>query len=154
YTGALEEFVDRFSPATPLDRQLIVALILTLFWGGPPGKRPAFVITSGDRADKHKGRGAGKTTLAELVAKLVGGCISVPTHADPARVLTGLLPPPALPPRVALLDNVKLYRLSSEFIESLITCEMISGHRLYHGHATRTNLLTWVVTVNGASFSK
>jgi hypothetical protein len=141
-TGALKKLVARFAPATVLDRQLILALILTLFWGGPPGKRPTFVITSADATDKNK------------VAKLVGGVISVRTHADPDRVLAGLLSPSALPLRVVLIDNVKTYRLSSEFIESLITCENISGHKLYHGHATRPNFLTWVITVNGPSFSK
>jgi hypothetical protein len=153
-TGALDALVDRFAPATEVDRQLIKALVLTLFWGGPPGKRPSFVITSQEGRDRQQGRGRGKTTMAELFARLVGGNISVRTHANPERVQTSLLSPSALPLRVALLDNVKTYRLSSEFIEALITCESIDGHRLYVGHAVRPNFLLWLITVNGANFSK
>ena len=43
---ALNEFLDFFDPATFHDRQLIKALILTFFWGGKPGQRPAFIITT------------------------------------------------------------------------------------------------------------
>jgi hypothetical protein len=54
---------------------------------------------------------------------------------------------------VVLLDNLKSTRFSNDFLEKLITRTEITGHRLYHGFATRPNLLTWVVTVNGAFFS-
>ena len=52
YTGALDALVDRFAPATPHDRQLLKALVMTLYWGGPAGKRPVFVITSDDEIDR------------------------------------------------------------------------------------------------------
>jgi len=35
-----------------------------------------------------------------------------------------------------------------------VTCQSISGHRLFHGHASRPNYLTWGITINGASYSK
>jgi hypothetical protein len=55
---------------------------------------------------------------------------------------------------VALVDNLKTWRFSSEFFESLITSDEIGGHKLYNGRATRPNFLTTIITVNGASFSK
>jgi hypothetical protein len=38
-------------------------------------------------------------------------------------------------------------------LERLITRTEITGHQMYNGFATRPNLLTWVVTINGAFFS-
>jgi hypothetical protein len=153
-TGRLAQFIARFSPATPQDRELLTAAALTLFWGGPPGKRPAFVLTGGTGLDPKRGCGVGKTTLVELLAGLAGGALTVRPGTSPDRTLAGLLSPSALPLRVALIDNLKSYRFSSDLIESLITAETINGHRLHHGHAARPNLLTWWITVNGAAFSK
>lgn len=154
HTGALDELVDRFEVAGPQDRQLLKALFVTPFWGGPPGKRPAFTITTEPGSDDDRGVGAGKTTVAEMVGKLAGGYISIRHNTSPDRVLAGLLSPEALPYRVALIDNLKSYRFSSELNESLVTCESINGYRLYHGHASRPNFLTTIVTVNGAAYSK
>jgi hypothetical protein len=55
----LREFVDFFSPSSAEDRQLIIALILTVFWGGAGGQRPAFLVTSSD-SGARQGRGSGK----------------------------------------------------------------------------------------------
>jgi hypothetical protein len=43
-TGALDRLVNRFQPASDCDRKLIKALFMTMPWGGPCGKRPAFVL--------------------------------------------------------------------------------------------------------------
>ena len=93
HTGALDQLVNRFRPATDLDHELIKSLIMTVFWGGPPGKRPAYTITTEPGVDDQKRVGTGKTTLAELVAKLVGGYISIRHNTSPDRVLSGLLSP-------------------------------------------------------------
>jgi len=152
-TGKLDELVARFSPATEYDRLLIKAMVLTFFWGGPKGKRPVFAITT-DGGDAKKGRGAGKTTLAEVLAGLVGGVIGLQVRASTDRTRAVLLSPAAWGRRVVLIDNLKSYRFSSDEFEGLVTCEEITGHRLHHGFAARPNYLTYVVTVNGASFSK
>ena len=72
---ALDEFLNFFSPSTPEDRELIKALVLTLFWGGEPGQRPAFLITT-DGSGPANGVGAGKTTVVETCSKLCGGFLS------------------------------------------------------------------------------
>ena len=153
-TGRLDELVGRFTPATELDRVLMKAFVMTLFWGGPCGKRPVFTVTADGNADSHRGRGAGKTTFVELCAKLVGGPMAVRTGLSTDRVMAVLLSPSARNKRVALFDNLKAFRFSSDLFESLVTCEDINGHRLNHGHASRPNHLTFAVTVNGASYSK
>ena len=153
-TGRLDEFVDRFKPATEHDRLLMKAFVMTLFWGGPCGKRPAFTITSDPGSDSHKGRGTGKTTFVEICSKLVGGTMAIRASVSTDRALAVLLSPSAANKRVALFDNLKAYRFSSDFFESLVTCESINGHRLNHGHASRPNYITFTITVNGASYSK
>ncbi|MFO0881782.1 MAG: hypothetical protein U0840_31170 [Gemmataceae bacterium] len=153
-TGWLDKLLARFSPATEMDRELLRSLFITPFWGGPPGQRPLYTITTDAQKDQRKGTGAGKTTIAEMVSRLCGGYVSVRPSVSADRTLSVLLSPSSWPRRIALIDNLKSYRFSSDLIESLVTGEEINGHRLHHGHASRPNLLTWLVTINGASFSK
>src|SRR5262249_25967471 len=64
-SGRLDELVGYFCPETPIDRQLIRAWLITPFWGGPPGKRPAF-LAQGPKHDKKQGRGVGKSKLFDV----------------------------------------------------------------------------------------
>jgi hypothetical protein len=151
---ALRELCKRFCPATPTDAALIEALILSLVWGGPPGQRPAWLITAEDEDDEEKGRGVGKSKLAELVAMIVGGFISLSSNEDFGTLKTRLLSPDALPLRVAMLDNIKSLKFSWAEFEGLVTSEVISGKRMYYGEGRRPNTLTYILTLNGASLSK
>lgn len=151
--GKLDELIARFCPKTGRDRQLLKALILTLFWGGPPGKRPQFVIASDEARDEDAGRGTGKTTLVEYLGELVGGCIDIDPCGDRGRIVSNLLSPSSWGQRIALIDNLKSARFSHDLLEKLVTRREITGHRLFCGFGTRPNLLTWIVTVNGAFFS-
>jgi hypothetical protein len=92
-TGKLDALVDRFLPKTSEDRALIKALVLTLYWGGPPGKRPQFVIVADEDKDEDSGRGTGKTTLVQYLSELVGGCIDVEPSGNRERVCSNLLSP-------------------------------------------------------------
>lgn len=139
--------LDRFHPETLADRDLIQAAFATPLWGGAPGCRPAFVITSDD------GRGAGKTTVAEMIGELYGGILQFSANEDIGKIKTRLLTPSALTRRVALLDNVKSHRFSWADLEAMITASSINGHRMFAGDATRPNTLTWFITLNGASLS-
>ncbi len=140
----IDEF---FSLESELDAQLLLAMLATPLWGGPPGARPACMITA------TAGRGRGKTTLAQKIAQLYGGSIEVSSSEDIAKIKTRFLSPDAMPKRIALLDNVKTTRFSWAELESLITADQIDGHRMYVGHASRPNLFTWIITLNGASLS-
>jgi hypothetical protein len=151
--GKLDELVGKFLPKTPRDRQLIKALILTLFWGGPPGKRPQFVIAADEAEDRDAGRGTGKSTLPQYLGELVGGCIDLDHAGNRDRIGNILLSPSSWSRRVVLLDNLKTARFSNDYLEKLVTRTEITGHRLFHGFAARPNLLIWVITVNGAYFS-
>ncbi len=67
----LQKLVDPLLSATPVDRSLIEAAIVTPFWGGDSGLRPIFMITA------KAGRGAGKSVLAQTIGDLAGGAITV-----------------------------------------------------------------------------
>ncbi len=144
---ALEALLDRFTPETEHDRQLIAAMFASVVWGETGGQRPAFLLTA------DVGRGAGKTTLARMLAELAGGKFEIHPSEDEGRIKNRLLSPESLTLRVALIDNLKSMKFSWDFVEGLITCDSIGGHRLYCGNATRPNNLIWVMTVNGASLS-
>jgi len=143
----LQKLLDRFRPATTIDRDLIQAAFMTALWGGSPGCRPAFVITSDD------GRGVGKSTVAEVVGYLCGGHIDVSAGEDVEKLKTRLLTPSARTKRIALLDNVKTQRLSWAELEAMITASIISGRQLYVGEGQRPNLMTWFITLNGVSMA-
>lgn len=145
--GCLYELISRFSPAEPVDFDLIIAFLMTLVWGGGGGQRPLFVITS------DSGRGAGKTTFASLLTSLVGGSLQLSAQADDQIIRQRLLSPEGLEKRTVLLDNVKSLKFSWAEFEALITSEKISGKQMYVGEASRVNRITYVVTINGPSLS-
>ncbi len=149
----LDNLVERFSPFGPADAALIRAFILSLFWGGEPGTRPAWLIVGPDN-DPAKGRGIGKSTFLAVLSELVGGLLEISPTEDIVTIKKRLLSPEARPCRVCRIDNVKTHRFSWADLEGLITSPVISGHRMYVGEGRRPNTLMWTVTLNGASMSK
>jgi hypothetical protein len=143
----LRKLLDRFRPETTVDRDLIQAAFMTPAWGGLPGCRPAFVVTSDD------GRGVGKSKVPETIGYLFGGHIDVSAGEDIEQLKTRMLTPGARTKRIALLDNVKTLRLSWAELEAMITSPIISGRQLYVGEGQRPNLLTWFITLNGVSMA-
>jgi hypothetical protein len=150
---ALALLLSRFCPASPIDGDLLRAFFLTLAWGGLPGSRPAWLFMSDDD-DAGGGRGVGKTTAAKVGARLFGGHVDLATNERMPDLITRLLTPDALERRVVLLDNVKSLKLSWGELEALITNDLISGHRMYHGEGRRPNTLTYCLTLNGAALSR
>lgn len=146
--AALNGFLDFFTPDNPLDRQLMLACVATLFWGGPPGQRPGWLISSPLR------QGAGKSSFSEKVADLAGGIFDFNIKADPDKDKTRLLSKDGAGKRCARYDNIKAVRFSLSTLESLITSANISGHRMYHGEGARSNYLTWFVTMNDPELSR
>ena len=53
-----------------------------------------------------------------------------------------------------LVDNVKTSRFSWSDLEALITCDYISGRKMYVGDGRRPNTLVVAITMNGACVSK
>ena len=152
----LGELLDFFCPATEDDRRLVAALFATVFWGGEPGQRPVFLI-SGPEVDpepQRAGRGLGKTTLVGTLGELAGR----PLHFDDGEgigaIKKRLLSPAADRLRLAVLDNVKSECFGGAGLESIVTAEVVSGYRLYAAEASRPNTLVWIVTANGAGFTK
>jgi hypothetical protein len=148
----LNGLLDFFRPATDLDRELIKAFCMTLFWGGPPGQRPAFVITTNDHGT-GKGIGFGKTTLVNTLSKLVGGKM-VKDHNDNMENFKKRIINNHAPFRLIVLDNLKSLRFSSSDFESLITGDEISSRVLFSVNKSIDNLFTVAITVNGVHLSK
>lgn len=149
--GTLDELLSQFNPHSQADRDLLKAAFCTPFWGGYFGSRPAFLI-DGTEGDSMGNRGIGKTTITDAVAHLCGGQVDVSTKSNPDDIKRILLT--AGDVRIVRMDNIKTTNLSSEGIESLITTENISGHRLYVGHGVIPNWFTYFLTFNDASLSR
>jgi hypothetical protein len=153
--GYLERFLDFFSPETRTDRELIRAAILTPFWGGPGGARPAFRIEGPENDDPSKGgRGTGKSTFPVMVSMLVNGYIDLEENEDFPSFKTRLLSNEEGRKRIIRVDNLKTLRLSWAPLEAFITSPIISGRALYRGECQRPNTMTTFITVNGGGLSK
>jgi hypothetical protein len=143
----LRWLLNRFSPETDIDRDLIQAALMTPMWGGPGGTRPAFVFTA------DAGRGCGKSKAVAMISEVVGGHVELSANEDACVIRQRLLSPEGLSKRIAVLDNVKSTRFSWAELEAMITAGIISGKRMYVGEAQRPNTLTWFITLNGVSLS-
>lgn len=141
----LDAFVDLFNPDTPADRQLIQAMLVTPGWGGGFGRRPAFIVMS------DHGRGVGKTSTVEAVAKVWGGFFNLRKDEDWGQFVARLLTP-GQAKRVIFIDNLK-GRMDSQALESTITLPTISGKQMYTGEATIPNSFTWCISANTPELS-
>jgi hypothetical protein len=154
--GMLDRLLDFFVPHSVADRELIRAFVLTVFWGGAPGSRPAFLFEAekaGTTPDE--GRGSGKSILVAVIAQeLAGGMVEVSAHSDIEAIRTRLLSAGARQQRILRLDNVKSHRFSWDDLEGMITSPVISGHVMYHGEGCRPNLFIVAITTNDPSLSK
>jgi hypothetical protein len=151
----LQTFLDFFTPMTPEDRSLLLAFVLSLFWGGPCGKRPAWLIAGPD-VDEHGGRGVGKTTCALKCTHLVGGHVMISNTAEAKSedIERRLLSPNGRKIRNVLIDNLKALKFSWAYLEAIITEEIFSGRQMYVGEGSRPNNLTVIITANGATLSR
>jgi len=151
----LERFLDFFQFASEHDRQLGKAMLMTSLWGGPPGTRPLFVVTT-DSDRPGEGIGYGKSSFVQFVSDITGGYIDVPQDEKLESLKKRLLSPePGVsPPRFIILDNLKSMWFSSPGIESLVTSRAISGWRIYNSETRVPNYYLLVITVNGGSLSR
>lgn len=144
----LRTFLDAMNPETPVDRLLLLATIVTPGWGGEPGTRPAFVISS------SHGRGTGKTSTVTAIAEMLwGGVITIKPDEPHDKVIGRLLGDDGLGSRCVLFDNVK-GRSDSAAMDSLLTARTIDGWRPHHGQYSRLNYMTFFVTSNMPKLSE
>lgn len=137
----LQEFLDALNPATEKDRQLLLAALLTPGWGGPAGARPMFVITS------DHGMGSGKTETAKALGRIWGGATPIQYEDNWSAVCKSIMSSDGWLSKCFLFDNIK-GRFGGAAIESAVTSDRISGHRMYHGTVERYNDATFYLTFN------
>jgi hypothetical protein len=145
----LRQLLDRFCPETKVDRDLILLMFATVFWGGPGGSRPTFVVDSGSK----NSCGSGKSILTDMVSLLAGGAMEITENESIDVIKQRFLSPQGRSKRIARLDNVKSVKFSWSDLESMITLREISGKEMYVGEGARPNTITWLITFNEASFS-
>lgn len=148
--GVLARLLEFFNPDSEVDAALIRALILTAFWGGPPGARPFMVVTGSARGQQS----SGKTKLALAVSELAGGSIGLRLDASKfADDLSKRITSPAYRHcRIGLFDNLVGISQSSELAD-LITSEKIYGRPAFGREVSRLNLLLYIGTTNDCCFS-
>jgi hypothetical protein len=151
--GWIDEFLSMFSPATPRDRTLLEAMLLTLYWGGGPGRRPLFIVAPTEEGAAQQA--IGKSTLARSLARLVGGAMELKLQKQTGfadDLAKQALAPVNLSRRVAIIDNVT-GTLRDDALTDLVTTDTIHGRAAYGTDAKRANVITWVCTTNEATFS-
>lgn len=150
--AALREFVRMFAPATGEDEDLIRAFVATLFWGGPAGQSPLFVILP-EPNDPEAGRGVAKTSVAQHVMGIVGGAITLRSSEKFGDFVKRLINNPTNN-RCILLDNMKCDgKFGWADLESLLTASSISGSKHYVGEGQRPNHFTFAMTTNETDFT-
>lgn len=138
---ALAEFRGHLNAASEIDRDLILAALLTPGWGGPTGTRPIFLITS------NSGTGVGKTKTARMISSVWGKDIGIRPEDDAAKMQSAIVSPSAIGRRIVLLDDAR-GTLKIPSLESALTADEFQGHRLYVGHYTVPNRKTILITTN------
>lgn len=143
---ALGEFLDHLNPATEDDRKLLLACLLTMFWGGEPGTRPMFVLTA------DSGMGAGKTSTAVALSDIAGGACLLDYQDNWTDLSKSMFSSDSWNSRVLLFDNVK-GKYGGSSLEAAATAKTLSGWRAYVGQITRPNDATILVTFNQPSLT-
>lgn len=145
----LRELAGFFCPANPEYRVLLESLFCAPFYFEFNIPRPCWIIDSVD------GASSGKTTLAEIVARLTGteairtGPKELNDRAED--VLKRIVSPSGRQKRIFLLDNVTEQFRCSQFAD-MVTAGSISGRPPYgRGEEARPNNLTYIITANSAS---
>lgn len=143
----LDKFVSAFNPATEVDRQLMIAALMTPGWGGSPGARPMFVFSS------DYGQGAGKTATAKAVGSVWGGSAPLDYEDNWQNISKRIMSSEDWLSRVFLFDNVK-GKFSGSAIEAAVTSEYLTGHKMFVGTVKRPNDATFFITFNMPEMSR
>jgi len=143
----LEKFIQALNPATELDRNLMLACAMTPAWGGPSGARPMFVFTS------DYGQGSGKTETAKAIGRIWGGSACLDYEDNWQNISKRIMSSNDWLSRVFLFDNIK-GRFGGSAIESAVTAEWLTGHKMFVGTVKRPNDATFMLTFNLPEMSR
>jgi len=140
---------------TPADVIMFQAFVASPLYHRDSVPKPFWVI------DSAQGQGVGKSKMVDFVARLYGSprfpgspikTTLTELRDKPEELNKRLLSDTGRQSRIVLLDNATGV-VRSDFLASLITASYISGRRSYgKGEESRPNNLTYVVTVNSATF--
>lgn len=141
-------FVDMFHLESVSSKIVVQSLIASPLWFIPGVPRPSYVI------DSNVGRGSGKTTIPEMVAKLYNSSVLETTLGQLRRnydeFAKRVVSQEGRKKRIVLADNVTGRFESPEWAQ-LITADSISGRPAYgYGEESRPNNLVYVITANSA----
>jgi hypothetical protein len=141
----VNQLLDRYKPATAIDRHLMLVAAATALSGIPGGTRPLFIITA------PAGRGAGKTSFVKGLGLMFGEVSSFSLSDSDEEVCKRMLSPLGRKSSLILYDNLKSGRVSNPGLESRLTARELSGRQMYVGEGLRPNTITSFATVNGLS---
>jgi hypothetical protein len=119
----------------------MVAAMMTPGWGGPPGARPMFVFAS------DYGQGSGKTETAKAIGRLWGGGTALDYEDNWQNISKRIMSSDDWLSRVFLFDNIK-GKFGGSAIESAVTAEFLTGHKMFVGTVKRPNDATFFLTFN------
>ena len=144
---ALAEFMAALNPETESDRKLMLAAMMTPGWGGPPGARPMFVFSS------DHGQGSGKTETAKAIGRIWGGSATLDYEDNWQNITKRIMSSDDWLSRVYLFDNIK-GKFGGSAIESAVTSEFLTGHKMFVGTVKRPNDATFMLTFNMPEMSR
>lgn len=148
-TGALDQLLEFFNPATSIDAALIKAAVCAPAWSGGYGEKPMFLFKTDEKEqDAHN---TGKSTLLNWIGIFYGGRIQLSADAKYKEMATAIVMMRNL--RIISFDNVQKPYLGNGDLESAITSPWLQGHELYKGPVQVRNHFTWIATMNGPNLS-
>lgn len=148
--GLLDQLLEFFHPDSKIDQTLLKAAFCTPMLN--TRSRPVFTI------DSSSGRGAGKTSVVDVIGLLYGGTLPI-SVTDVKKKLSDeakrvFFYDGARGKRVVLVDNVSGFFGNADFAAT-ITCKELTARRPYaKSMETRNNDITWFITSNDANFDK
>ena len=141
-------FLDFFNPDTDIDRDMILATMLSPAAGMEPGTRPIMLITS------DHGVGVGKSSTAYALADIYNGYFPLDLNGKTfAENTKAFFSSGHANKRLLIADNLKGY-ISGAELEASVSARTFEGHRMYKGTVERPNDIQLIITCNNAATSR
>lgn len=143
-------FCESFTPDGKFGLQLIKAIFLTPMYYKTSATKPSWII------DSRYGKGVGKTTIYDLIAKLYM-CAPIQVHRSTFKnsdeLDKRLVSNSGRKSKIFAIDNIE-GKFSNEILAQYITASTLSGRAPYSaGEDSRPNNLTYIITCNSAEIN-